>query len=190
MEKAELRKIYLAKQRSLSAPERTDLSERIALRFFGLLTSRQVHVVHCFLPIERFNEINTHLILDKIWRDFPHITTVVPRVNLDTNEIENLKFTLETELALNNWQINEPTHNDIIDAAQIDLAIVPLLCFDERGFRVGYGKGFYDRLLAKCRPDALKVGLSYFPPVREISDVGVYDIRLDLCLTPEDAWRF
>jgi 5-formyltetrahydrofolate cyclo-ligase len=190
MIKTELRKIYLARQKELAPFERARRSFAISEAFFTILEAEKVRVLHSFLPIERFNEINTHLILEKIWRDLPRIETVVPRVDLDTNEIENLKFTHETELALNNWQINEPTHNDIIEAAKIDLAIVPLLCFDERGFRVGYGKGFYDRLMARCRPDTLKIGLSYFPPVKEISDVGVYDIKLDLCLTPEDIWRF
>ena len=70
------------------------------------------------------------------------------------------------------------------------MVLVPLLCFDESGHRVGYGKGFYDRFLTKCRPDTQKVGLSYFPPVKEITDADSFDIRLDLCLTPEKVWRF
>ena len=190
MNKSDLRKLYLEKQKHLSEAERVDKSRRIAGGFFQHLNLSEINFLHCFLPIERFNEIDTHLILEKLWREFPWIETVVPRVNLDTNEIENLKFTQETELVLSNWQINEPSHDDIVETEKIDLVLAPLLCFDEQGHRVGYGKGFYDRFLAKCRPDTQKIGLSYFPPEANISDINAFDIRLDLCIAPEKIWQF
>jgi 5-formyltetrahydrofolate cyclo-ligase len=190
MNKSEFRKIYLTRQKGLSAPERGEKSQKIADAFFEIFDPGSIHSLHCFLPIERFNEIDTHLILEKLWRDFPLIETVVPRVNLDTNEIENLKFTRETELILSNWQINEPSHQELVETEKIDMILVPLLCFDERGHRVGYGKGFYDRFLAGCRPGAQKIGLSYFPPVAQIPGTGEHDIKLDLCVTPERVWHF
>jgi len=190
MDKSELRKIYLEKQKNLLPAEREEKGRGIASLFFQSLDLSSINFLHCFLPIERNNEINTHLILEKLWRDFPHIVTLVPRVDLDTNEIENLKYTHQTELVLSNWQIHEPSHDDIVETEKIDAVLVPLLCFDERGYRVGYGKGFYDRFLAKCRPDTQKIGLSYFPPVPEISDTAGFDIRLDLCVTPEKVWQF
>jgi len=64
------------------------------------------------------------------------------------------------------------------------------LTVDEKGYRVGYGKGFYDRFLQHCRPDCLKVGLSYFPPVAEISDKDEFDVPLDLCITPATTYVF
>src|ERR1044072_4971258 len=190
MNKSDLRKTYLAKQKDLTPLERAEHSYHILQLFFSSLELPEIHFLHRFLPIERYNEINTHLILEKIWRDVPEIETVVPRVNLDTNEIENLRFTHETELVLSNWQINEPSHDEIVETAKVDLVIVPLLCFDESGHRVGYGKGFYDRFLAKCRPGAKKAGLSYFPPVKEIPDVYHLDVKLDICIPPEKVWRF
>ena len=190
MTKTELRKVYLEKQKSLSENERGEEGRQIADLFFQTIDLSKINFLHCFLPIRRYNEIDTHLILEKIWRDFPRIETVVPRVNLDTNEIENLKFTHETELVLSNWQINEPSHDDIVETEKIDMVLVPLLCFDGQGHRVGYGKGFYDRLLAKCRPDTQKIGLSYFPPVPDIPDIGEHDIKLDFCVTPEKVWQF
>lgn len=190
MVKSELRKTCLERQTVFSEPERAEMCNLIVKQFFLTPVLSYVHCLHCFLPIKRFNEIDTHLILEKLWKDFPQIETVVPRINLETNLIENLKYNRSTELKLNSWQIHEPAHNDVVETEKIDLFIVPLLCFDERGYRVGYGKGFYDRLLAKARPDALKVGLSYFPPVAEITDVNEFDIRLDACVTPDKIWRF
>lgn len=185
MLKAELRKIYLARRKSLSAKERGEKSRRIAAVFFQNFDLSKIRYLHCFLPIEKFGEIETEPIFRRIWLDFPQIETLVPRVDFRADEIENLKFTSATALVRNAWQIDEPAHDESVEPEKIDLVLVPLLCFDEKGFRVGYGKGFYDRFLKSCRPDCLKIGLSYFSPVDEIEDAQNHDVKLDFCVTPE-----
>ncbi len=185
MTKAELRKIYLAKQKSLSLFERKQKSEQITDGFFVNLDLNKINFLHCFLPIEKFNEIDTNFIFQKIWRDFPQIETLVPRINLQTDKIENLIFAPETEIVKNAWEIFEPTNNESIETEKIDVVLIPLLCFDARGFRVGYGKGFYDKFLKNCRVDCLKIGLSYFEPVAEIADLQEFDVQIDFCVTPE-----
>ena len=87
-------------------------SFRIAELFFQNFDLSKINFLHCFLPIEKFNEIDTRPIFEKIWRDFPNMQTLVPRVNFQTNEIENLKFSPETETEKNTWEIFEPTHNE------------------------------------------------------------------------------
>ena len=47
------------------------------------------------------------------------------------------------------------------DHDQIDVVFVPLLIFDKQGHRIGYGKGYYDRFLSKCKKDTIKVGLAW-----------------------------
>jgi 5-formyltetrahydrofolate cyclo-ligase len=183
--KVELRKVYLAKQKSLSAFERKQNSKQIANKFFTNFDLSETNFLHCFLPIEKFNEVDTNLIFQKVWREFPRIETLVPRVNFQIGKIESLKFAPETELVKNAWEIFEPTHDAVVETEKIDLVLVPLLCFDFRGFRVGYGKGFYDRFLKNCRADCLKIGLSYFEPVEKIADAQDFDVRLDFCVTPE-----
>ncbi len=196
MLKAELRKIYLVRRKLLSPEVREEKSRQIAARFFQNFYLRETRFLHCFLPIEKFNEIDTKQIFEKIWQDFPQTETLVPRINFHENEIENVKFSSETELKPNQWQIYEPAHNETIETYRIDAVLVPLLCFDRRGFRVGYGKGFYDRFLRNCRADCLKIGLSYFEPVEEISDAQDFDVKLDFCITPDQAavgsgsWQF
>ncbi len=185
MTKAELRKIYLARQRNLSPVERISKSEQISNQFFQAFDLSEIKFFHCFIAIEKFNEIDTHFIFQKIWREFPRIQTLVPRVNFQIGSIENLKFAPETELVKNAWEIFEPTHDAAIETEKIDLVLIPLLCFDTRGFRVGYGKGFYDKFLKSCRADCLKIGLSYFEPIGKISDAQEFDVRLDFCVTPE-----
>lgn len=190
MTKAELRKIYLTKQKNLSQAERIQKSRQISKRFFESFDLSPIKFLHCFLPIEKFNEVDTNLIFQRIWQEFPHITTLVPRVDFQTLEIENLKFTRAGKLVENIWGISEPAGGETIEAAKIDLVLVPLLAFDRHGNRVGYGKGFYDKFLQKCRPNIWKIGLSYFAPVTRISDVRDFDVKLNFCITSEEIFAF
>lgn len=190
MLKSELRKIYLEKRKTLSTEEVEAQSLRIAERFFRDFDLKKIDFLHCFLPIERFREIDTKPIFHRVWFEFSHVETLVPRLNFETHELDNLKFTPVTELVQNAWMIHEPAHNELVESEKIDLVLVPLLAFDRTGFRVGYGKGYYDKFLKNCRADCLKIGLSYFPPVEKIVDVGDFDVRLDYCLTPDKIFRF
>ena len=190
MTKSELRKIYSVEQKLLSAFERNQKSEKITNKFFSTFDLTEIDILHCFIAIKKFGEIDTSLIYERIWHDFPHIRTVVPRVNFQSTEIENLIYTVDTELRENLWRIFEPTESKLIETKKIDLVLVPLVAFDESGFRVGYGKGFYDKFLKNCRVDCLKVGLSFFAPVAKISDVQSFDVKLNFCVTPEKVWKF
>jgi len=67
---------------------------------------------------------------------------------------------------------------------------VPLLAVDKKGYRVGYGKGFYDKFLPSCKKECLKIGFSYFEPVDEITDKDQFDVPLELCITPHNIYVF
>ena len=90
----------------------------------------------------------------------------------------------------NQYGIPEPTGGVAVRERDIDIVFIPLLAFDKSGNRVGYGKGYYDRFLSKCRKDVLKIGLSFFPPVDSIEDVDFFDKKLDFCITPERVYAF
>ena len=189
MTKAELRKQNLARQRSLSAEERRQLSERIGDVFFANFDLSRVSYLHLFIPIEKFKEVDTRPIVARLRRDYPNIATVVPRVDFEANEITSLRYGSDTEVVTNVWNIEEPTHDDYVEAQLIDMVLVPGLAFDRSGHRVGYGKGFYDRFLAKCREDCVKVGLSYFEPVEQIEDSHAGDVAVDSIVTPRGLSR-
>lgn len=190
MFKSKLRQIYLGRQKLISPAEIIEKSREIAERFFESFDISGISFLHCFLPIGRFNEIDTKFIFERVWRDFANIVTLVPRVNFRTNELESLVFTPDTNLIQNAWQIHEPAHDNFVQVERIDVVLVPLLSFDLQGFRVGYGKGFYDKFLTNCRADCLKIGLSYFQPAEKITDAQLHDVKLDYCLTPEKVWSF
>ena len=190
MLKSELRKIYLEKQKSLTEPERIQLSRQISDLFFDNFDLQKIHFLHVFLSIAINNEILTAFIYERLWREFSEIVTVASRVNFQTMTLDNLPFNSVTKFFKNRWRIAEPPEGDLVKAEKIDLVLVPLLCFDRKGFRVGYGKGFYDKFLSECRPDCLKAGLSYFAPVDEIADTTEFDVKLDFCIAPDRIIEF
>lgn len=189
MQKKELRKTYLEQMKSQMPPEREEKSRRIAERFFDEFDLTNIKFLHLFLAIEKFGEIKTEFIFRRVWREFPHIKTLVPRLDFAENLMRSVEFDEAVKLTENKWEIHEPACGEVVENNLIDAVLIPLLCFDERGFRVGYGKGFYDKFLAQCRADTLKIGLSFFESVREIADVSEFDIKLDFCITPDKIYK-
>src|SRR6187402_201479 len=153
MTKEELRKTYLQKRRLLSDVEYEKLSIQVCENFFNQVDLSSVKVLHIFIPIEKNKEPNTVFIIERLQKKFSNISIVVPRVNHDTEEMENFLFEGFHQLEKNKWDILEPKAGKQIKSQDIDMVLIPLLAFDEEGHRVGYGKGFYDKLLSKCKID-------------------------------------
>jgi 5-formyltetrahydrofolate cyclo-ligase len=135
-------------------------------------------------------EFATDAILHYMEFQHPGVQFVIPRMNAETNELDNILHTEDLLFTTNSWGIAEPVDGTVVDAKEIDLVLVPLLAFDTTGNRVGYGKGYYDKLLAQCRRDVLKVGFSYFEPVDKITDSASFDIPLSYCVTPHRIYEF
>ena len=99
-------------------------------------------------------------------------------------------LTDNTKIKKNRYNIPEPIDGIVISNDKIDVVFIPLLGFDKAGNRVGYGKGFYDRFLADCKPETIKIGLSFFEAEDKITDIYENDIKLDYCVTPETIYTF
>lgn len=163
-----------------------EIMEQIAL-----IDWAKSNLVHVFLPIRKHNEVDTFSILNYFKLQHPMLQLVVPRTDFGNLTIKNILYDHEyTILGRNKYDIPEPIHGKEIPPELVDIVFVPLLACDLKGNRVGYGKGFYDRFLSGCRPDVKKIGLSFFDPIEEISDVNEFDIPLDLCITPGKTWDF
>ena len=190
MDKASLRKHFLEKRLSLSRSQYWILMDDL-LEQVKLIDWTKYKTVHIFLPIKKHQEIDTFSILSYFKHAVPKLQIVIPRTNFESLEMENVLYDHDhTVLVRNKFEIPEPLHGKIIPNHQIDLVFVPLLAFDKQGNRVGYGKGFYDRFLSKCRPDVQKVGISLFDAVDQISDLNEFDRKLDFCICPDKTWRF
>ena len=188
MNKKELRKLFLEKRKELTEGELARLNLALYSQFFASIDLSFIRVLHAFLPIAGNHEPDTWALLDRVRREFPQVSVSLPRV--DGNQLENIYYEGPHQLHTSAWGIQEPRQGVPTPPNKIDLVLVPLLAFDKRGHRVGYGKGYYDRLLSQVRPDCLKVGLSFVPPVEEIEDINVADIPLSQCVTPEGVISF
>jgi len=120
----------------------------------------------------------------------PGMMEVMPRIHHSNGDMDAVIFEEGQTLILNPFGIAEPAGGEVVDPEEIDLIFIPMLAFDQQGYRVGYGKGYYDRFLSRCRRDCLKVGLSFFEPIEMIEDVHAGDVRLDLCITPEQVYQW
>ncbi len=186
MNKAEIRKNATQWRAALSETQLQKKSEQL-LSHFSDLDFSAIKVIHIFIPITTKKEPNTFLFIDWLQAHHPAVKIVVPRADFDTALMTHHEFTNLQGLTKNVFDILEPQNaNPYHD--QIDLVLIPLLAFDQNGYRVGYGKGFYDRFLQKM--NTLKIGLSLFPPVEIITDTDAYDVAMDLCLTPDQVYTF
>ena len=190
MNKSDLRKAYLERRRSISYETHSEQSSKISRNLFAAIDPGTLKAIQSFISMRHFGEVETQLVLEYFWESHPDVLTTAPRIDDVSGEIESVIFQRETPLVENKWKIPEPAGEQTLPPKHLDLVIVPLLCFDAQGHRVGYGRGFYDRFLRKCRPDCIKAGLSFFPPVDLIDDAHGGDVRLDLCITPRETYRF
>ena len=190
MDKKALRKLMLAERKQFNPEEVNALSAKICARYFEGFAPVTPQVIHIFLPILKNCEINTWLIIKKIWQDFPACSVVAPVTNFQTQELEHYEIKPETRIEENHWGIPEPVNAQRVFEAEIDTVLMPLLAFDENGNRIGYGKGFYDQFLQHCREDVLKIGLSLLPAVPHAIPADDWDVPLNHCLTPEKRYDF
>jgi 5-formyltetrahydrofolate cyclo-ligase len=187
--KQELRKLYLSKRMGL-APEAYAMANSGLLAQFQQINFDGIKYISLFLPMLERREPDTFLMIDWLKQDHPSIKLAFPKSNFATSSMEHFLDDAELEIDSNDYGMPEPVTGNVIDTEKIDMVIVPLLAFDEKGYRVGYGKGFYDRFMAQCKPGTQFIGLSFFEPVDNIEDIHQYDIALHQCIVPSKLWIF
>jgi 5-formyltetrahydrofolate cyclo-ligase len=187
MTKKELRFKYKLLRQELSESQIDDYSLAIANQLLKLnIWDKSVY--HIFLSIEEQKEINTDYVLNILAGKDKNI--VISKSNIKDFTMTHYLLTDNTRIKKNSYNIPEPVDGIEIKPSQLEVVFIPLLAFDKTGHRIGYGKGFYDRFLAECTPETLKIGLSFFEAESEITETSVDDIRLDYCVTPDRVFQF
>ena len=147
----------------------------------------QATYYHLFLTIAERKEIDTSFLLSILQGKDKKI--VIPKVE-QNKRLSSYLLTDRTILKKNKWHIPEPQNSTLIPECYIDVVFVPLLAYDRKGNRIGYGGGFYDAFLRRCNPEVIKIGLSFFPPLEETIPVEEHDIALDYVATPNSNYSF
>ncbi len=194
LNKKSLRQKAKAERQKLTQEEIEDKSLAIANQLLRMDTVPSLKLVwdklyyHLFLTIEEQKEINTEYILQILAGKDKEI--VISKCEFATLGMTHFLLTDNTKIKKNSYNVPEPVDGLEVPDAKIDVVFVPLLAYDKQGNRVGYGKGFYDNFLSKCKPETIKIGLSFFPPEEKIDDVSENDVKLDFCVTPEGIFKF
>lgn len=185
-EKQILRRKYIELRKSISEESIEELSLQIANKTLELSIWDKIYY-HVFLTISDKKEINTDYLLHILQGKDKSV--VVSKSDFPSGELIHFLLQENTTLKVSSYGIPEPVDGIQVNPEQLDVVFVPLLAFDTKGDRVGYGKGFYDRFLAKCNPNTVFVGLSFFEsePLIKSNDT---DIKLHYCVTPSQIYSF
>lgn len=189
MLKKEARKIYREKRMNLSEKERVKLDDLMLIQFQSVELPF-IESLLTYWPIEENNEPNTHLFTEFLRFRNPELKVCYPKSDFATGIMQAVLTDIDTPFNKTVLNIFEPQSNDILTPGEIDMVFVPLLAFDKSGYRVGYGKGFYDKWLALCRPDCIKIGFSYFELFESIEDRDEFDVPLNISITPQNVYVF
>jgi len=185
--KNKFRKKYVSKRNELSPDQIEEFSLEIANRLLQL-PIWELEYYHLFLSITEKKEVETEFILHILQGKDKNI--ILSKSDFNTRKLHNFLLTDTTVIKKNKWNIPEPVDGIEISSEKIDVVFVPLLAFDLNGHRLGYGKGFYDIFLASCKPDVIKVGVSFFEAEEMIPELEISDIALDYCITPKKTYIF
>jgi len=131
------------------------------------------------------NEVNTYPLIDKLIEQ--EKTVLAPL--MDGTKKELLPYQLsgkKNELVRNHYGIDEPNPKvcHLFPVRQLDLVLVPGLAFDRKGYRIGYGGGYYDRFLRRC-PQAIWLGLAYEKQLIDEIPHENWDVPVNFIATEE-----
>ena len=201
--KQALRKQIRAKTRDLTPDEIETQSKQVWDRVFALPSYKSAKAVGLFLSMPS-GEINTDLILQHAISNGKDVYVPQVGTNFEKCDMELLKVVLDEsddskdlfhkKWPKNRWKIPEPPAEMPVTIAQpgdIDLLVVPGLAFDRKRNRLGQGKGYYDRFIARMTVNntilpLVAVAMTPQLVVDEEIPVAEYDKRMDVVVLPDE----
>ncbi len=180
--KAKLRKRLHGLRDALTPEERARHSGSITRDILALAAYREARTFMAYMTF------GTEFITDALVRDAlaNAKTLVLPRIDRSQNRLETYAVQdLESELAAGPWGIREPLPDRCraVAISEIDVVLVPGLGFNTDGDRIGYGRGYYDRLLQYRSRRTTLVAAAYSIQVVDTVPVGEHDIPVDIVVT-------
>ncbi len=177
--KAELRSRYKKLRLDLSPAVKEEMNQKILNRVMNLWQYRESSLILTYVstPIE----VDTHRLIEKSLGAGKRIA--VPRCVPGTREMEFYLIRSLDELSPGTFGVLEPdpAKSILLEDVSTGLCIVPALAFDYQGYRLGYGKGYYDRFLARFGGST--VGLCYDNCMVKSLPAGRYDRPVHLIIT-------
>ncbi|MEK6557118.1 MAG: 5-formyltetrahydrofolate cyclo-ligase [Candidatus Margulisiibacteriota bacterium] len=173
--KTVLRNRILTERRALSSDQIYSLSQAIFARLKGYLHNKSFDSMLIYYPIH--HEVDTTIMFDYFWKQ--NKALFLPGIRGD--QLYPIRFTPDSAIKEGPHHIPVPDAPETIFAPILpDVAIIPCLACDQHRYRLGYGKGYYDRFLTK---KTLKIGFCYDFQLVDHLPVESHDIQLDVIIT-------
>lgn len=177
--KWELRSKVLTERMQISEVEWQVKSEKICDYFLESEFYKKAHFIHCFVSINDRNEVNTWKLISTMMTEGKKV--VVPVTNFSDTSLLHSEITSMDSLVPNKWGIHEPQKIKEVDIKKLDIVVVPMAAADNKGNRLGYGKGFYDRFLTAT--NAHKTGFVFDEFIFEEIPAEDFDIKMDVLIS-------
>ncbi len=171
-DKGAIRSYFLQARRNRPSIEYQDKSQRISDRLLQFCLEQQFSVIHTFLPILSRGEPDISSFITKSLQE--GLRLMVPEVVHGELEMRHHWYRQETDVHDGHWGVSVPKVADLADPSLAEAVLVPMLCVDSSGFRVGYGKGYYDYFLSSL--DAVFVGICFEEEVIEYMPHDPHDV--------------
>ena len=185
MPKRSIRARFLAERKSLLQEQRDELGRQVQQKFLRLELLAGVKILALYSAIH--NEVLTDAVAG--WALAAGKRVAYPRVAGKT--LEFVEIASLDDLAPGSFGVPEPSTGNRVALAALELIVVPGVVFDRAGHRLGYGRGYYDRVLDECRPDCRKVGFAYqFQVVESLPVVEEHDQTLSMLVTEQETLNF
>lgn len=180
MTKAEIRAQMRKQRTALDENTRRAASQAIVTALLARAEFQGAQEVACFLSLPQ--EIVTDELLAACRRQEKRVCVPVWDGSTGTYILARLAST--QEVAAGPHGVPEPVAWQAVDPQSVDLVVVPGLAFDAHGGRLGYGKGYYDRILADCRATCCKIGVGFaWQVIAGDLPLAAHDVRMDLLVT-------
>jgi len=170
---------------SIPLEERKTKTQKIAERFYGLKEYCNAKNILLYYPFR--SEIDTTVIIARAIADGKRV--ILPRVSgkiLQLFYVEDYK----KDLRPGTYGIMEPDEDSCAPAKYTDpdLAVIPGVCFDKYKNRMGYGGGFYDRLIPKLKKNIPKIALCFQIQIIDSVPVFAHDIKVDKVVSENESF--
>lgn len=191
-----LRQHYLNIRSQLSPKQQKEQALRLLESFKQNILSAEIKKIALYITNKA--ELDTAPLISFLWQH--NIKVYVPVLHpFCKGHLLFIRYTQTTPMTHNKYAIAEPLLDVryVIPIAQLDLIFVPLVCFDERGNRLGMGGGYYDRTFAAIKNLSHKnkhsmelIGLAYDAQKALSLPNEEWDVPLTKVLTPSHLYRF
>ena len=187
MQKNDLRKEMRSVLASITPEQRHIRSLDVCHQLQDTPEFRRAETIMLFLSMEQ--EVETSTLVLQAWKEGK--TVALPRVRWAEREIEPVAIkSLDTSPNPSMQGLRDPVGGTPISLARIDLVAVPGLAFDRRGYRLGRGKGFYDRFLSKKDFHGLRIALCFQEQLLEdLLPVEPHDMPMNMIVTDQKILR-